>query len=58
MPDKFFVLTGIFYPAILVSMFVRKKTSPRSASIAIQIVENRREGSKISQKVLRHVASA
>ena len=39
-------------------MFVRKKKSNRSGHTAIQIVENRREGSKIKQKVLRHVGTA
>ena len=39
-------------------MFVRKKQSSRSDNVAIQIVENRREGSKIKQKVLRHVGTA
>lgn len=39
-------------------MFVRKKKSSQSDRISIQIVENRRIGSKVSQKVLRHVGSA
>ena len=39
-------------------MFVRKKKSTQSDSVAVQIVENRRAGSKISQKVLRHVGTA
>ena len=39
-------------------MFVRKKKSTKSDQTAIQIVENRRDGSKIKQKVLRHVGTA
>ena len=39
-------------------MFVRKKKSHQSERIAIQIVENSRMGSKVSQKVLRHVGTA
>ena len=39
-------------------MFVRIKTSPNSPKKAVQIVESFREGSKVKQKILRHVGTA
>ena len=45
-------------PCYVGNMFVRKKKSAKSDSVAIQIVENRRTDSKVNQKVLRHVGTA
>ena len=39
-------------------MFVRKTTSPNTKKTAIQIVESKREGKKVRQRILRHVGSA
>ena len=39
-------------------MFVRKKTYKKSKGVAIQIVESKRDGNRVSQKVLRHVGTA
>lgn len=38
-------------------MFVRKTTSPNTKKTAIQIVESKREGSKVRQKIIQHVGS-
>jgi len=39
-------------------MFVRRKTSKNSPKVAIQLVENVREGKKVKQKILRHFGTA
>ena len=39
-------------------MFVRRKTSKNSPKIAIQLVENIREGKKVRQKIVRHFGTA
>ncbi len=39
-------------------MFVRRKTSKNSPKIAIQLVENIREGKKVKQKIIRHFGTA
>ena len=39
-------------------MFVRRKTSKNSPKIAIQLVENVRDGKKIKQKIIRHFGTA
>jgi len=39
-------------------MFVRRKTSKNSPKIAIQLVENIRDGKKVKQKIIRHFGTA
>lgn len=39
-------------------MFIRKTTSPNTKKTAIQIVESRREGKKVKQKIVQHIGSA
>ena len=39
-------------------MFVRRKTSKNSPKVAIQLVENIREGKKVKQKIIRHFGTA
>lgn len=39
-------------------MFVRRKTTPLSNKIAIQLVESVREGNKVKQKIIRHFGFA
>ena len=39
-------------------MYVRKTTSPNTKKTAIQIVESKREGKKVRQKIVQHVGSA
>jgi len=39
-------------------MFVRRKTSKNSPKIAIQLVENIRDGKKVKQKIVRHFGTA
>ena len=39
-------------------MFVRRKTSKNSPKIAIQLVENIRNGKKVKQKIIRHFGTA
>jgi len=39
-------------------MFVRRKTSKNSPKIAIQLVENIRQGKKVKQRIIRHFGTA
>ncbi len=39
-------------------MFIRVKTSRNSPSKAVEIVEGIREGSKVRQRIVRHVVTA
>lgn len=39
-------------------MFIRKKYSPNTPKVAVQICETKRIGSKVQQKILRHVGFA
>ena len=39
-------------------MFIRRKTSKNSPKIAIQLVENIRDGKKVKQKIVRHFGTA
>ena len=51
-------LTAAGLPATLPAMFVRVKSTPLSPRKSVQIVASVREGSKIKQKILRHVGVA
>lgn len=42
----------------LLGMFVRVKSSPNSPKRAVQIVESIREGSRVRQRIVRHVGTA
>jgi hypothetical protein len=39
-------------------MFVRRKTTKNSPKIAIQLVENIRDGKSVKQKIIRHFGTA
>lgn len=43
---------------ILVTMYIRKKTSPNTKKTSVQIVDSKRTGNKVSQTIIRHIGSA
>jgi len=42
----------------MLSMFVRVKSSPRSPRKSVQIVESKRVGTKVRQRVIQHIGVA
>jgi len=57
-PNNIFLFGSVKNFTYLCDMFVRRKTSKNSPKIAIQLVENIRDGKKIKQKIIRHFGTA